>query len=385
MNYRQYGKLGYEVSALGMGCMRLPRLFENGKARVDMEKAFEMIRYAATNGINYFDTAFGYHNQTSEAVLGEALDGGLGLRQKVKIVTKQPVWVMKTQVDIRRNLENTLKKLRTDYIDVYLVHNINPTGWDEIQQREIYKEYEKFRDEGLIKAIGFSFHGGAELFSKVLAAYPWDMCQIQQNFLDTDKEATETACSLAGEKGCALVIMEPLRGGGLAKASTAVQALYDEFPIKRSPVEWAFRHLLNYPQVSTILSGMSTMEQLKENIAIFSLPDAIAGCLSAEEKNLLRKVKAAYEAVSTIPCTCCEYCMPCPHGVDIPRVFGLYNDAMRFENFDPSKRGYWFATLMGCDVSRCNECGECKQKCPQEIDTINQLKMVHQTLAGWIE
>ena len=384
MNYRQYGKLGYEVSALGMGCMRLPRLYENGKARVDLGKAFEMIHYAATHGINYFDTAFGYHNQTSEAILGEALDGGL--RQKVKIVTKQPIWVMKTQTDIRRNLENTLKKLRTDYIDVYLIHNINPTGWEEIQQREIYKEYEKFRDEGLIKAIGFSFHGGAELFSKVLAAYPWDMCQIQQNVLDTDKEATENAITLAGQKGCALVIMEPLRGGGLAKAPRAVQTLYDEFPNKRSPVEWAFRHLLNYPQVSTILSGMTTMEQLKENIETFSQPDAIPGCLSEEEKILLRKVKAAYDAIETIPCTNCEYCMPCQHGVTIPRVFTLYNDAVRFENFEPSKRQYWFTmNMMGGSADRCKECGECEQKCPQGIDIINQLKIVHQALEGWVE
>ena len=383
MNYRQYGKLNYEVSALGMGCMRLPRIFENGKAVVDLEKAFEMIRYAATHGVTYFDTAYGYHNQTSEAVLGEALDGGL--RQKVKIATKQPVWAMKTQADIRRNLENTLRKLRTDFIDIYLIHNINPGCWEEIQRRGIYHEFEQFLDEGMIKAIGFSYHGGPELFSKVLDAYPWAMCQIQQNFFDTNKEATETACTLAGEKGCALVIMEPLRGGGLAKASTAVQALYDDYPVKRSPVEWAFRHLLNYPQVSTILSGMSTMEQLRENIMLFSLPDAIPDCLSEEDKDLLRKVKAAYEAISIIPCTDCQYCMPCPHGVDIPRVFGLYNDAVRFENFDPSKRGYWFAALMGCDVSRCIECGECKQKCPQGIDPVNQLKMVHQTLGGWIE
>jgi len=383
MNYRPYGKLNYSVSTLGMGCMRLPRIFENGKALVDLEKAFELIRYAVAHGVNYFDTAYGYHNQTSEAVLGEALDGGL--RQNVKIVTKQPIWAMKTQADIRRNLENTLKKLRSDYVDVYLIHNINPDCWEEVQRREIYREYERFRDEGMIKAIGFSYHGGAGLFPKVLDAYPWDMCQIQQNFLDTDREATENAITLAGEKGCALVIMEPLRGGGLAKASTAVQTLYDEYLIKRSPVEWAFRHLLNYPQVSVILSGMSTMEQLKENIMLFSRPDAIPGCMSQEDKNLLRKVKIAYDAISIIPCTDCQYCMPCPHGVDIPRVFGLYNDAVRFENFDPSKRGYWFAALMGCDVSRCKECGECYQKCPQGIDVTNQLKMVHQALEGWIE
>jgi len=383
MNYRQYGKTGYEVSALGMGCMRLPRKYENGKALVDNEKAFELIRYAATHGINYFDTAYGYHNQTSESVLGEALDGGL--RQQVKIATKQPTFVMKTQADIRRNLENSLKKLRTGYIDIYMIHNINPANWVEIQQREIYREYEKFRNEGMIRAIGFSFHGGAKLFEEVLATYPWDMCQIQQNLLDIDKEATEKAITLAGQKGCALVIMEPLRGGGLAQATAAVQKLYDEFPVKRSPVEWAFRHLLNYPQVSTILSGMTTMEQLKDNIAIFSKSDAIPCCLSGEEKALLRNVKAAYDAIQTIPCTGCEYCMPCLNGVNIPRVLELYNDAVRFENFDPFKRAYWFTTSMDNDASHCEECGECEEKCPQGIEIMNQLKVTHQALEGWIE
>jgi len=383
INYRPFGKLGYKVSTLGLGCMRLPRFFENNNAHVDLEKAFELIRYAVAHGVNYFDSALTYHNHTSEEVLGEALDGGL--RKEVKIATKQPVWFMHTRDEIRRNLEKTLKKLRTDYLDIYLIHNINPSCWEEVYKREIFKEYEKFRDEGLIRAIGFSYHGGAELFSKVLAAYPWDMCQIQQNLLDTDKEATEHAITLAGQKGCALVVMEPLRGGGLAKATKGVQAIYDEFPIKRSPVEWAFRHLLNYPQVSTILSGMTTMEQLKENIALFSRPDAVAGCLSADEKALLGRVKEAYDSITTIPCTGCEYCMPCPHGVNIPRAFGLYNDAIRFENFDPSKRGYWFTTSMGGDVSHCQACGLCAQKCPQGFDVMGQLQVAHEALKGWIE
>ena len=383
MNYRQYGKLGYEVSALGMGCMRLPRTFEGGKASVDLEKAFEMIRYAAAHGVNYFDSAYGYHNKLSEAVLGEALDGGL--RQTVKIATKQPYAVMTTQGDIRRNLENSLKKLRTDYIDVYLIHNVNPACWADIQRREIFREYEKFRDEGMIRAIAFSYHGGAALFAEVLAACPWDMCQIQQNFLDTDKEATENAITLAGQKGCALVIMEPLRGGGLAEPPKAVRALYDAFPVKRSPVEWAFRHVLNYPQVSTVLSGMSTLDQLKDNIELFSRPDAVPGCVSADERELLRKVKAAYDAVQTIPCTACEYCMPCPHGVSIPRIFQLYNDAVRFENFEPSKRGYWFGSSAGSDATRCAACGECETKCPQSIEIINQLQVAHEALKGWVE
>lgn len=384
MNYRPYGKTGYDVSTLGLGCMRLPRYIdENGNAQVDREKAFELIRYAAEHGITYFDTAYGYHNTTSEEVLGEALEGKY--RANVKIATKQPLNVMKTQGDIRRNLENTLKKLRTDYIDVYLIHNIQVATWDEIKRREIIKEYEKFRDEGMIRAIGFSYHGIYPVFQDILNYYDWDMCQIQQNLLDVDKEATEQAIFRAGEKGCALVIMEPLRGGGLVNTPAPVKKVYDEAAVKHSAPEWAFRHLINYPQISCILSGMSTLEQLKDNIEIFSKPDAVANCLSAEEKETLKKAKAAYESIVTIPCTGCEYCLPCPQGVNIPGVFSRYNAGMMFEDFGQPKRSYYFLSKSGQDASHCVECGACEKKCPQHIDIIKQLKTAHDGLKGWIE
>lgn len=384
MNYRNYGKLGYQVSALGMGCMRLPRIItEQGNAIVDREKAYELLRYAAEHGVNYFDTAFGYHNTTSEEVLGEALEGGY--REKVKIATKQPLNVMKTQGDIRRNLENTLKKLRTDYIDVYLIHNIGPATWDEIKRREIIKEYEKFRDEGMIKAIGFSYHGVYSTFEDIMNYYDWDMCQVQQNFLDVDREVTEEAIHLAGRKGTALVIMEPLRGGGLISSPPPVQAVFDEFPVKREPVDWAFRHLINYPEVSCILSGMTTLEQLKQNIEIFSAPDAVPGCFSNEEKELMKRVKKAYDGLVSIPCTGCEYCLPCPKSVNIPGVFSRYNDGMAFQNFDQPKRSYMFLGRNGQDATNCVACGACEKKCPQHIDIINQLKVAHEALKGWIE
>jgi predicted aldo/keto reductase-like oxidoreductase len=366
--------------------MRLPRIIdaEKGESAVDAEKAVELIRYAAEHGINYFDTAYGYHNMTSETVLGSALDYK-GYRDKVKIATKQPFGVMTTQADIRRNLENTLKKLRTSYIDVYLIHNIGKASWDAIKERKIIREYEKFRAEGLIRGIGFSYHGQLPTFKDVLGYYDWDMCQIQQNFIDVEREATAEAIALAGAKGTALVIMEPLRGGSLATPPKAVQAIYDSYPVKRGAVEWSFRHLINYPEVSAILSGVTTLEQLKEDIEIFSKADALPGCLSAPEKAILSEVKAKYESLASIPCTACEYCLPCPNGVQIPGVFSRYNDGVMFENFTQSKRGYYFMTKQKQDASQCAVCGECEEKCPQHIKIPELLKTAHESLKGWIE
>jgi predicted aldo/keto reductase-like oxidoreductase len=384
MQYRNYGKLGYEVSALGMGCMRLPMIIRGDDAEVDKDKAFEMIRYAADNGVNYFDTAYGYHRTTSEAVVGEALEGER--RKRVKVVTKQPLGVMTTQADIRKNLDNTLKKLRTDYIDVYLIHNINPGApWDEIKRRNIIGEWEKFKSEGLIKAIAFSFHGDEKTFNEILDYYDWDMAQVQQNFMDVEAQATERAIKRCGQKGCACVIMEPLRGGGLATPPPSVQTLYDAHPVKRSGADWAFRHLLDYPEVSCILSGMSTLEQVKDNIRIFSGEDAKPGCLSGADKDLIARVRDKYTSLRSIPCTGCQYCMPCPNNVSIPAAFSLYNDGASFENFDQPRRGYSFIVKAQTDASQCVECGQCEEKCPQKIDIIEKLKTAHEKLKGWVE
>lgn len=384
MQYRNYGKTGYQVSAFGVGCMRLPRIIKDSGSDVDKEKAFELLRYAVDHEVTYFDTAYGYHNKTSEEVLGEALAEG-GRRAKVKIATKQPFNVMTTQGDIRKNLETTLKKLRTDYLDMYLIHNIQKAAWEEIKKRKVIEEYEKFRAEGLIRGIGFSYHGQYETFKEVLDFYSWDMCQVQQNFLDTEREATVEGIHQAGKKGCALVIMEPLRGGGLATPPPPVREIYDEYQVKRSSVEWAFRYLANFPEISTILSGVTTLEQLKENIEIFSKPDMVPLYLSEEEKTIITRVKEKYLSLIAVPCTSCEYCMPCPKGVNIPQVFQKYNDGTMFHNFDQSKRSYLFQTKNKQDASLCAACGTCEKKCPQSIEIIKQLKTAHGALQGWIE
>jgi predicted aldo/keto reductase-like oxidoreductase len=387
MQYRDYGKMGYQVSAFGMGCMRLPRIIKGNEAVVDREKAYEMIRYAADHGVTYFDTAFVYHNKTSEEVLGEALAEG-GRREKVKIATKLPFNLMKNPDMLRKNLELSLKKLRTSYIDVYLIHNINQGCWNGIKELKIIEEYEKCRSEGLIRGIAFSYHGKYPLFKEVLDFYNWDMCQIQQNLVDVNREATEEAIHQAGKKGCALVIMEPIRGGNLANPPPAVQAINDGYKGQgagRSPIDWAFRHLINYSEVSTVLSGVNTLEQLKENIEIFSKPDARPGCLSDEEKKIIVQIREKYHSMASIPCTACEYCLPCPQGVGIPQIFGRYNDGIMFETFEPAKRGYYMLAQGKQDVSHCVECKACEAKCPQHIGIVSELKKAHEKLQGWIE
>ncbi|MDR2516285.1 MAG: aldo/keto reductase [Spirochaetaceae bacterium] len=395
MQIRDYGKTGKKVSLFGMGCMRLPVVLPPPGSPppapppaggpppmppVDREKAFELIRYAADHGVTYFDTAFGYHGGESESITGEALAEG-GRREKVMIATKQPFREMKDQATLRKNLENTLKKLRTGYLDVYLIHGIGKDEWPAIKERKIPEEFERFKNEGLIRAVAFSFHGDFGTFKDVLGYYDWDMCQVQQNFLDVDREATEEGIRLAGQKGCALVIMEGLRGGALAKAPPQVQTLYDAFPVKRSPVEWAFRHLVNYPEVSVILSGVSTMEQLKDDIELFSKPDFTPGCLSAGEKALLGQAKDVYMSLTKVPCTGCEYCLPCPNNVAIPRVFSGYNDGYRFGNFQQSRMFYGFMKMQQADASRCVECNQCVEKCPQHINIPEALKEADKALS----
>jgi len=382
MQYRTLGKTGLKVSLLGMGCMRLPFIDNNGNNGVDVPAAIELIQYAADNGINYFDTAFGYHGGESESYLGEALEHK---RKDVIYVTKQPLWEMHDNATIRRNLENTLRKLRTDYIDMYLMHRIMPASWGTIQQREIFRELDNFKREGLVKHVGFSYHGDYETFKDVVAKYPWEMAKVQHNMLDMNREVTPAGIELAGKLGLGVAIMEPLRGGGLAHAPRAVQAVYDNACQKRTPAEWAFRHLVNMPEISVITSGMSNLEQLKQNIALFSQPDMLPGLLSDGEKQVITSARQAYESIVTIPCTTCNYCIPCPAGVQIPHIFGLYNDAHRFEHFDQPRRAYMFAkNAKGC-VAQCTECGLCLEKCPQEINIIDKLKTAHTALDGWKE
>jgi hypothetical protein len=385
MLYRKLGNTGFDASLLGMGCMRLPYIDNTDLTKgVNREKAYELIRYAVENGVNYFDSAQGYHNGDSEAVLGEALDYN-GMRKKVWITTKHPFWRPCEPDQIRRNLEATLKKLRTDYLDTYLMHGIGPGVWDNIQKWDIWGEFEKFKAEGLIKTVGFSYHGNLEHFKEVVQRYPWELCLVMHNMLDVKREVTAEGIAFAAEKGIAVTVMEPLRGGGLCTSPKPVAAVYDNSPVKRTPTEWAFRYLANMPGVASIPSGMSSLEQLKENLAIFAQPDMVPNHLTADEGEIINAARKAYESIVTIPCTRCNYCMPCPQKVNISNIFNLYNDGNRFEFFNQVRRSYMFARRGGSGAEKCTECGVCVEKCPIGIDILAQLKTAHAALKDWEE
>ena len=283
MKMRNFGKLGIQGSALGLGCMRFPKKEVDGKMVVDEENAINIIRTAIDGGVTYMDTAYVYLDQTSEVILGKALQDGY--RERVTIATKLPTWMVEKEEDMQRFFDEELARLQTDHIDFYLVHSLSAERWSKIKPLGICQFLDRLKKEGKIRFACFSFHDDYKAFETILNDYDWDMCQIQYNFMDINNQAGTKGLELAGSKGIPVVVMEGLLGGRLAKAPDNVQALYDAFPVKRSPVEWAFRWLCNHPQVATVLSGLTSVEQVKDNLRIFDTVEP--GCMSKEELELI--------------------------------------------------------------------------------------------------
>ncbi len=376
MQYRPFGKLDWKVSALGFGCMRLP-IIDGKPGNIDQEKTTEMIRTAIEGGVNYFDTAYVYHDQQSEAALGKALQGGY--RERVKVATKSPIWLINEVVDFDRMLDEQLKRLQIDAIDFYLLHALDSGSWPKVQKMELIKRSEAAIKDGRIRHIGFSFHDNLDLFKQIVDAYDaWDFCQIQYNYMDIDFQAGTEGLKYAADKGLAVVIMESLRGGKLAADLPSTRPLWDSASKKRSPAEWALQWLWNQPEVSTTLSGMSTLEQVKENLV--SANQSGVGSLMADELALIDRAREVINSLSPIPCTKCEYCMPCPNGVNIPYNFDIYNQAAMFNDLGQSRFMYNNWVAQDQKAVNCIQCDECLSKCPQHIPISTWMPVVEEVL-----
>ncbi|MHC1785614.1 MAG: aldo/keto reductase [Christensenellales bacterium] len=368
-----FGKLGFEVSRLGFGMMRLPTVeIEGGKRVIDQPEAIRMLRRGIDGGINYVDTAYGYHDGNSEIVTGLALRDGY--REKVKLTTKLPQWLVNEYGDMDRLLDEQLKKLGQSYLDVYLLHALNRDAFHKLQALDYKRFVKQAIKDGRIRHIGFSFHDDAQAFLEIVDDYDWDVAQIQFNYMDDENQATEQGLHHAGQRGVSIIVMEPLRGGSLAKPPQEILDMMAANERAWSPVEWAFRYVGNFPEVVTILSGMTTMQQVEDNLAVF---DRIkVGSLHDKDQAFIKQVKAAYLARIGVGCTGCNYCQPCPQGVQIPRIFSAYNESYMLNDFGHFKFNYRQIIKDNGEGERCVACGQCEAACPQQLPIIELLKTV---------
>lgn len=369
----KYRKVNHEadLSILGFGCMRFPRT----AGKIDMDKTEEMIMYAIENGINYFDTAYVYPG--SEVALGKVLYKNQ-CRDQVKIATKLPHYLVKKEGDFEKYFIESLNRLKTDNIDYYLMHMLPDIKvWKKLVDFGVLEWIEEKKKSGQIKYIGFSYHGNTQHFLEVLEAYPWDFCQIQYNYMDEHSQAGRVGLLRAYEKKIPVIIMEPLRGGLLVnKLPKKAEKMFLESSFKRSPAAWSFAWLFHQKEVACVLSGMQTMDMVKENIQVASASQE--GRWTPEEENFIHDIKTILSAKTKVGCTACNYCMPCPYGVDIPGAFRCYNVSF-IDGYFKGLMEYALCTTMRSKqslASMCVECGLCVPKCPQSIMIPAELKKV---------
>ena len=372
MLYRKLGRTNIDVSILGFGCMRLPEV-KNNYGKINETEASKMLNYAIENGINYLDTAYPYHNGASETFIGKYLKPEY--RKKVHIATKIPSWLINKKEDLEYYLNKQQERLQSEKIDIYLIHSLNKTYWPKLEKAGVLEFLDDLKDNGTIKYSGFSFHDDLEFFMQTIELYNWDICQIQYNFLDENYQAGREGLRYASSQGMGIVIMEPLRGGVLANyVPPNVQSIYDESENTRTPAEWALKYLWDLEEVDVVLSGMSNLKQVKENILYAK--DGFTHSLSEDDKFIIKEVARAYRENKGVDCTACGYCMPCPEGVNIPDCFMHYNYATMLN--DPENAKMHYITLLKGEekASRCIECGECDNICPQMNDIKKELKKV---------
>lgn len=374
MKYREFGKTGEKISILGFGCMRFPQI--DGK--IDEEKTIEMVRYAIDNGVNYIDTAYPYHNGESEIVVGKILKDGY--RERVNLATKLPSWEINSREDMDKYFNEQLKKLQTEQIDFYLIHALDKGLWENLVENNIFDFLNEIKKSKKVRYVGFSFHDKYEVFKEIIDSYDWDFTQIQYNYLDEEYQAGTKGLEYASKKDMGVIIMEPLRGGKLANnLPNDILEIINKSDSKKSPAQWAFKFLYNKPEIGIVLSGMSNMEQVIDNIRICN-EDGIADSMNLENEKVIEALRDTLKSKIKINCTDCKYCMPCPNGVNIPACFECLNNSSMFNDIEGIKNNmYRYLIEQNTDASKCIKCGKCEKSCPQHIDIINKLKKVKET------
>lgn len=377
MQYRAFGNAGWQVSALGFGCMRLPTYDNNPMSgNVDEEETIKMVRYAIDRGVNFVDTAYLYHKGSSEVALGKALQEGY--RDKVKVSDKSPVSKIKDKGDFERYLYKQLERLQVDFLDYYLLHGLNRDRWLNIVGRfNLLDEAEKAKQEGLIKHLGFSFHDSYPAFQEIVDGYDgWEMCLVQYNYLDLETQAGAAGVRYAAQRGIPVAVMEPLQGGNLAFPPEPIKKMLYQAAPGRPAYDWALQWLWDQREVAVVLSGMSTMEQVVLNLD--AAEKSAVGSLTGEERRFLEEtIYHKFKEIILIPCTRCYYCMPCPQEINIPFNIYLFNSGYIYGDVQNRRKQYG---IFGNDASECIQCGECEDKCPQQFGVSEWMHRIHQVL-----
>ena len=366
MEHRTFEKLGVSPSLLGFGCMRFPKKQDE---TIDEAEAEKMIDKAMAAGVTYIDTAYPYHNGESEPFVGRVLKKYD--RNSFFLATKLPVWLVEKKEDAGKFLQEQLERLDVEYVDFYLMHAMDKERWEKMKELGIPEELEKFKKEGKIRYLGFSFHDDYEVFEEILTSRKWDFCQIQYNYMNRNIQAGDKGYALTEKLGVPLVIMEPIKGGSLAQLPEEVCAPFKAARPDTSISSWALRWIASRPNVHVVLSGMSTMEQVEDNLKTFQNFEP----LSEEEEKLVEEVSDAIRARTNNGCTGCAYCMPCPNGVNIPRNFRIWNDYAMYGNKESTK---WNYNDLGesAQADQCVGCGQCEEVCPQKLSIREDLEKV---------
>lgn len=356
--------------------MRFPVHEEGGS--ICRDEAEEMLLTAYRQGVNYFDTAWPYHNGESEPFLGEFVEKH-HLRDQIRIATKLPSWLVKKEDDFDSFFQQQLERLRSDSIDLYLLHTLNADSWAQLKDHGVFRFLDRIREQGLAKSVGFSFHDGYSVFEEIIRSYPWDFCQIQYNFLDTNYQAGVEGLKLASDLGIGVVVMEPLRGGSFTKdVPPEIMQIWQKGK-GYSPAEWALRYVWDDDRIQVVLSGMSTLQQVEENLRV---ADSVCpSCLSVEDLERFDRVAAIYERRQKAGCTACRYCMPCPQGVNIPEVLRHYNNGAMFQNMEKASETYRNTIKEKHGAHLCLDCKVCTAHCPQHLPIPQLMREAAQALA----